>query len=83
MRHDLGKSEVFGDRRKSRGGGLADEKIFLDHLGTRFWSRNTRLERPQMLQNYIDTIKFRREPWAPVAGMYAERLLREEMKGVR
>ena len=81
MRHDVGKSAVLRNRRNARGWNLNDEKIFLDHLGTRFWSRNTRLDRPQMLQVYINTIGLRREVWTPQAKKYAMALLQDELIG--
>ena len=85
MRHDLGDTPSAAIRanrsgHNERGWSLADEKVFLDHLGTRFWSRNTQLDRVEMLRAYLASIRLRKESWVPLARKYAEKLLREEIR---
>ena len=85
MRHDLGATPSAAIRanrsgHNERGWSLADEKVFLDHLGTRFWSRNTRLDRVEMLQKYIANIGKRQESWVKESKKYAEKLLQEEIR---
>ena len=85
MRHDLGATPTAAIR-SNRGGhndrkwSLQDEMVYLDHLGCRFWSRNTRLDRVEMLEIYSKTIWLRSEPWVKNAYAYAQKLLREETR---
>ena len=84
MRQDLGATPSAAIRANRAGHNerrytLQDEKVYLDHLGCRFWSRNTRLDRVDMLRKYLANIGLRNESWVPLARKYAEKLLFEEI----
>ena len=65
--------------RKKEWNPLAEEKLYLRHLGKGKW-RKSLASRIDLLRNYIETTPKRTEPWMTEAVKYAEALLQKELK---
>jgi hypothetical protein len=66
----------------SRPYGLRDEKMFLDNLGTHRVGRDASPEvRIAFLEQYIEIVVERDEPWVPAARKYARKLVKKLRNG--